>query len=607
MKKIVFCVFLILVSFQEILPQGYFRPVEISNDTLARVGSKSITVRDFIERYELTIWPGKEKKTWVDKNKLEFLYSMIAEKLLSLEALELGLDKDPEIQRAIRQTEHLLVLDALYKQEVKDKVKVSEEEILEAFPKFNTEVEIHYIIVETKEEADSLWNLLRQGEDFDTLVVKLGQENNVEKLRWGEIWEPIEKVIYDYLQVGEVYQPIQVDSSWYIIKLINKTSKFGLSPDQIESAKSQVRKIIQMRKEEKRFNEFVKNFGKGKILKVDSYLLKLLYKEISDIVEKKKHVRKAQNVQVYPLALLRDDFLAIRTRLVDHLDQYFLKADSFNRTLDHVIDQLSFKGFVLRNEKQSVGGVLNNLLKTIINEEFLIFEGYKRGLDKSPAVLKDMEMWRDAYLAYAVKRLFLDSLRSSSRMITAEELLKSYSSNSDVWEIKIQEILVDDLKLADSLINLIKSGYDMGELARKFTKREGAREKGGVIGYVLSNQFGEIGQIASSLEVGELYGPLYTDYGYSIFRLLDKRKTKDTLYILNYDTFSFVLNKFIGSLADKYTVSVKPEILKSINVTYINTIAVRFLGFNNRIIAVPLLEKNVDWVLFMRGKKLPLP
>lgn len=606
MRKIVSFILLLLVSLQEILPQNWFKPVEIANDTLAKVGNKTITVRDFIERYELTIWPGKEKKTQVEKNKLEFLYSMIAEKLLALEALELGLDKDPEIQRAIRQTEHLLVLDALYKQEIKDKVKVTDEEVIEALPKFNTEVEIQYIIAETKEKADSLWNLLKHGEDFDSLIVKLSQQNNIEKLRWGEIWEPIERVVYDYLQVGEVYQPIEVDSLWYIIKLVNKTSKFGLSPDQIESAKSQVRKIIQTRKEKRRFVEFVQEFGKGKILKVDAHLLKLLYKEINDLVERKKLVRKAENVSVYPLALLRDDFLTVKTRLAGYLDHYFLKADSFNRTLDYVIDQLSLKGFVLHSERQSVGSVLNNLLKTIINEEFLAFEGYRRGLGKSPAVLKDMEMWKDAYLAYAVKKLFLDSLQSK-RKITAEELLKSYSSNGEIWEIKIQEILVDDLKLADSLLSLIKSGYDMGELARKFTKREEVKEKGGIIGYVLSNQLGEIGQIAGSLEIGELYGPLYTDYGYSIFRLLDKRKPRDTLYIVNYDTFNLVLNKFIGSLADKYTVMVKPEILKSVEVTYLNTIAVRFLGFNNRILAVPLLERNIDWTLFMRGKKLPLP
>jgi len=137
--------------------QNFFKS-EIKNDTIAKVGDKAITVRDFIERYELTVWRGKEKKTQVDKNKLEFLYSMIAEKLLAFKGLELGLDKDPEIQRAIQQTEKLLVLDALYKQEIKNKVSVSEREILEALPKYNTEVELHYIIAETKEKADSLWN-----------------------------------------------------------------------------------------------------------------------------------------------------------------------------------------------------------------------------------------------------------------------------------------------------------------------------------------------------------------------------------------------------------------------------------------------------------------
>ena len=42
------------------------------------------------------------------------------------------------------------------------------------------------------------------------------------------------------------------------------------------------------RKEKQRFIEFVNEFGKGKILKVDAHLLKLLYREINNIVEKKK-------------------------------------------------------------------------------------------------------------------------------------------------------------------------------------------------------------------------------------------------------------------------------------------------------------------------------
>ncbi len=586
--------------------QNFFKS-EIKNDTIAKVGDKAVTVRDFIERYELTIWLGKERKTQVDKNKLEFLYSMIAEKLLALKGLALGLDKDPEIQRAIQQTEKLLVLDALYRQEIKNKVDVSEKEILEALPKYNTEVELHYIVAKTREEANSLWNSLKSGEDFDSLMVSLGQKGNIEKLRWGDIYEPIEKVVYDYLSVGEVYQPVQVDSLWYIVKLAGKTSKFGLSPDEIESAKSRVRKIIQERKEKKRFVEFVNEFGKGKILKVDAYLLKLLYNEINNLIERKKYIRKSENVSIYPLAISRNDFLDIKSKLAKFLDQYFLKGDSFNRTLDYVIDQLSFKGFVLHSEMQSVWGVLNDLLKTIINEEFLAFEGYKRNLDKSPDVLKDMEMWRDAYLAYAVKKMVLDSLKLN-RSISAEELLKSYSyTRGDIWEIKIQEILVDDVVFADSLLRLVKSGYDMGELARRFSKREWARENNGIIGYVLSNQLGEIGQIASSLEIGEVYGPFYTDEGYSIFKLIDKRKPKDTLFVVNYDTFSFVLNKFIASLADEYGVSVKPEVLKSVEVTYLNTIVVRFLGFNNRILAVPLLERNIDWLRFIKRKDLPLP
>jgi hypothetical protein len=65
-----------------------------------------------------------------------------------------------------------------------------------------------------------------------------------------------------------------------------------------------------------------------------------------------------------------------------------------------------------------------------------------------------------------------------------------------------------------------------------------------------------------------------------------------------------LLNKFIAELASKYRVDVNLELLRKVPVTFINMIAVRFLGFNNRMLAVPLLERMTDWVEFTKGGKL---
>ena len=56
------------------------------------------------------------------------------------------------------------------------------------------------------------------------------------------------------------------------------------------------------------------------------------------------------------------------------------------------------------------------------------------------------------------------------------------------------------------------------------------------------------------------------------------------------------LNKFIAKLANKYGFSFNEELLNQINVTSITSVLYDYLGFGGRILAVPLLTPNMEWV-----------
>ena len=83
-RTIPLCALLLLIPLLSVHAQGGNDPV------VARAGNAFISEREFQERFELTPGLYRHRKAQLEQEKLTFLYSMIAEKLLAQEARERG-------------------------------------------------------------------------------------------------------------------------------------------------------------------------------------------------------------------------------------------------------------------------------------------------------------------------------------------------------------------------------------------------------------------------------------------------------------------------------------------------------------------------------------
>lgn len=84
----------VLLGIQIGLSQFEYQGRELPVDTVATIGTQAISAADFLERFELMPWPKKDVKSRIEYTKLEFLYSLIAEKLLALEATNQNIGTD---------------------------------------------------------------------------------------------------------------------------------------------------------------------------------------------------------------------------------------------------------------------------------------------------------------------------------------------------------------------------------------------------------------------------------------------------------------------------------------------------------------------------------
>lgn len=586
----------------EIFSQSFNQPY------VARVGSKVISDSEFLERYEFTPGFKRHIKQMDDSNKLEFLFTLIAEKLFALEAKNLKLDTTEVIKFSRKAFERMFVRDKLFQEEIRNKISVTDRELNEATTKNNSKLYVNFLFSQDKDEIEQLYNYLKQGISFDSILIESPeyeeQQEPVEVL-FGQMEETIEDSLFR-MKVGEFTKPILTPDGWYIFKLVNKSQNLFLTDDDKENAKKTIARIVENRKLIKRQKEFYAEYFRNKKVDVDGKLFEILAQKISSVFEYKRKNFTYQSNQ--PTYLDAYDVIKIENEIGDeNLSKLFVKFDYQPITLKEFIRFLAFDGFNSKEYKINfIRASLDFQTKRFIEQELFYREGLKRGYNKLPEIQNEIERWTDNYLFQILQNQIVDSIQ-----VTDEEVREYYELMNLPKEfptvVNIIEVLTDDLSIVDTVLNELKKGIDIRLLAAKYSIRDFTKGRNGEFGKFPVTSFGDIGRIAATMQVGDLYGPLKVPEGYSIFKLIEK----DSAYVQKPKTFEQVkdqyrqdiafqkaqmkLTDYTYNLALKYNIELNIQELDKIQTTRLPSFGIRNLGFGGKITAVPILAPNVEW------------
>ncbi|MFH1393863.1 MAG: peptidylprolyl isomerase [Candidatus Micrarchaeota archaeon] len=90
-------------------------------------------------------------------------------------------------------------------------------------------------------------------------------------------------------------------------------------------------------------------------------------------------------------------------------------------------------------------------------------------------------------------------------------------------KIRASHILVSTREAANKISHELKSGKDFGEIAKKNSLCP-SREAGGDLGFFGKGQMvKEFEDAAFALKVGEISGPVQTEFGYHIIKVTEKK------------------------------------------------------------------------------------
>jgi parvulin-like peptidyl-prolyl isomerase len=607
----------IIYVFLFLLPINSF-PQIVDMDIIAKTGSDEISKQEFLARYELAPQVDAGITGIEEALKKEVLYSIIAEKLWALEANEIGLGNSDLIKYTYDVIEEMYVRDALYREEIISKVILSDEYLAEAFRRNSQILQVNYLFSSTKNEIDFLYNQLNEGTSFDSLLA-VRPENTLQTepyyVGYGQMDKHVEDILYS-LEIGQYTKPVEAPNGWYIFRLLKHGENLLLNSKQAEAEHKKVLKIARQTITDSIYIQFYEEFFSDVNAETNGAIFNQFAEEvIKSLSDRKQNEKISDGKEIF---LKPDDLYRIESVTSEkNLNASFIELDDQPATLKEFIQYFAFESFSVDTiDSNMIRGKLNNNVKEFIEHKLLSREGYRRSLQYSPEIQSQMNMWRSYYLSDALRNEMLENIE-----ITDDEMLNHYKQKNEglaFTEIKIIEVLTDELDTIYTVLEKYKEGMDLRELAIKYTIREEVKSNNGVLGFFPVTDYGEIGRIAGGMEIGDFYGPLKVPEGYSLFKLIDKRnesefitdfdKVKDKIKMqLKYEKFSkLIIDKTI-ELANKYSVEINQELLKSLEVTNTTSVFYRYLGFGGRLLAVPMTIPNYNWVKPWLEQDMPSP
>lgn len=576
---------------------------------ISKIGSEVITESEFIERYELTpqIYAGMVGAE--ESFKKEVLYSIIAEKLWTLEAESMGLDNSELIKSTYKAIEKMYVRDALYRQEILGKVKLSNEYLIEAFRRNNLLLDLNYIFSEDETEISNIFKQLGEGVEFYSIFLKRPEsklQENPYQVSYGQMDKNVEDILYN-LKPGEFTQPIKAPKGFYIFKLLLTQAKIIENAQQAEEQKKYVLKIAEKTITDSIFKDFYSKFFKDATAETN----RGLFLKLSDLVEEtlKTRSEKEKIPSGEKNYILPQDLYKIETELSPELlNAEFIKLNNQPVTINDFLQELSIEKFFVDSlDSYHIKARLNFAVKIFIEHELLSREGYRRGLQNLPEVQRYLKMWRAYYLTEALRKEISQSIKITDEEAYEYFLEKNRDTNSLI-EVKIIEVLTEDLDNIRTVLDELSAEKDFKELAVKYTIREEAKNNNGELGFFSVSEHGEIGRKAALMKIGDMYGPIKVPEGYSLFELLDRKENvemslnnyeaeKERIKVeLRHKKYSDALINKTVELANKYNVQLNYEVLNSIEVLNTTTVVYRYFGFGGRLLTVPMTAPNYLWV-----------
>lgn len=163
-------------------------------------------------------------------------------------------------------------------------------------------------------------------------------------------------------------------------------------------------------------------------------------------------------------------------------------------------------------------------LDELINIELVAQDAERKGIDKQPNVVKQLEWQRRSVLVGVGMREYIEA-----HPVTDDELKKAYdkfTKEHDGKEYSARHILVESEDEAKAIIADLGKGGDFAKLAEEKSKDPSGKHNGGDLGWFSGKQMvAPFAEAVAKMKKGQTSkAPVQTQFGWHVIRLEDTRE-----------------------------------------------------------------------------------
>ncbi len=418
-------------------------------NNVARVGNVYISADDFRISYELSPAVKNEYGNDYFAKKKAHLQAMIDNKLLTIAGEEQHLNEN--FSKILVWYEKQAVIRELYREVVKDKVEISEEEIRNAFPLSNQRLMLRQLLYISEDEAFEAYKRLQKGETFESLAGEQARSETElqyiltpREFKWGEIDERLESVAYN-LEAMEVSSPIKIDQIFHLIQLVNRKESLLLTESSFQERSDYIEKTIRLRAEAKLAESYAKTVLSDKHLEVDGQVLL----EFTERLRSAKFYNDETGILLTPMQA------GSERNIKDLLDKNLVYFTGGLWTLREFLDYIKY---IPPGNRPNLAkpAQLKVDIALIIRDEFMAKESYKRGLEACQTVKKELQQIREELLAIQMRHAITDTVK-----ILEEEIRQYVQDCADTKDEKYIKFALEQKKqeTLEQFLNGLRKQY----------------------------------------------------------------------------------------------------------------------------------------------------
>ncbi len=388
---------------------------------VARVGSRSITAREFLLSY--TFGPAFPKR--VQHSKQEYLNYMIYEKLLALDGYKHRIDTTEDARISLAEMEGDLATEELYRQDVLRKVKVGEKAIQRGTSQEGITCSVQWMYARSRASVEAQVEALKKGVSFDSLfrlqfadtAVK-PDDRSMEATRFRiGMRNPQLAAVLDTLPAHHVSSPIATADGWYLVRLSGVERSVITTQTQEEKLREDVQRALVQHSADSLSDLYVQRLLKGAHPVIVRRTLDILHVHLAKIM----------------LPAARFDAWGLVRRLIDRWGpvQYenvdpalpLVEAKGVKLTARDVLRWYRAREENLKfslTSPEAMYASLEGYIWQMVRDKLLTARALQRGLQHTPRVQEQLGWWKDKIVYNIVKARLADALHP------ADDTLRTY-------------------------------------------------------------------------------------------------------------------------------------------------------------------------------------